>query len=114
MGLWVSQYSTLAERITLSRLVDTASPPPHVIAWAVRHAARFVPRATCLTQALALQYLLARTGRSSLIRIGVAEGSDGAFEAHAWLIHDDSVLIGNRNEDVSRFVPLTNLLPKQS
>ena len=51
---------------------------------AVRAASRIVPRATCLTQALALNHLLARGGYASVVRIGVTN-EHGRFAAHAWV-----------------------------
>ena len=59
------------------------------IVWAVRAAARCVPHATCLTQALACQALLSRSGYASRLEIGVAKDGDDAgrrFEAHAWVV----------------------------
>ena len=71
-------------------------------AWAVDVASRRVPRASCLTQALALQSLLARAGYPSELRIGVAK--DGAaLEAHAWLESGGRIVIGG---DVDRFATL--------
>src|SRR5262245_45904542 len=55
------------------------------LAWAIGVAAHRIPCATCLTQALALQYLLARTGRESCVRIGVAKKATGGLESHAWI-----------------------------
>jgi Transglutaminase-like superfamily len=54
---------------------------------AVLGAARRVPCATCLSQALALQQLLCRGGYESHIQIGVAKRVDGLV-AHAWVEHD--------------------------
>jgi hypothetical protein len=86
------------------------SPAPHGrtvdlprAAWAVRSAARVVPRATCLAQALAMQRMLARRGRSSKMEVGVARNHKG-LEAHAWLVCDGEVVIGG--EEAGQFVPL--------
>jgi Transglutaminase-like superfamily len=77
--------------------------PPAQLAWAVRTAARRMPGATCLVQALALQRLLSQQGHSSELHIGVAR-HDQSFEAHAWLTHQGKVLIGaDRHEE---FTPL--------
>ena len=78
---------------------------PVALAWAIRAAARRVPRATCLTQALALEALLADAGLTADVRIGVARARDGSFEAHAWVVRGDDVLIGGRR-DLARFAPL--------
>lgn len=75
------------------------------VAWALRAASRRMPRVTCLETALALQRLLARYGHSSSLRIGVAKtGPD--FSAHAWLIGDDRVLIGDEN--LEKYTELTS------
>jgi hypothetical protein len=70
----------------------------------VRTAARLVPRASCLTQAMALQVLLGRSGTPSTLRLGVARSEDKRFEAHAWLECDGRVVIGGGQLD--RYVPL--------
>jgi hypothetical protein len=56
-------------------------------------AARYVPRATCLVQALAGHILFSKYGYSTSIKIGVLT-DNGEFEAHAWLEHKDSVVLG--------------------
>lgn len=80
--------------------------------WAVQAASRYVPEATCLTQALAMQILLARQGYASDVHIGVAKGEAGKFEAHAWVESRGQVLIGGRG--VERWTPLTTLKAHQS
>jgi Transglutaminase-like superfamily len=77
------------------------------LSWAVAAASRRVPRATCLTQALALQTLLAREGYESDLHIGVARSGDGGLEAHAWLESDGRIVIGGGG--VERFTPLASL-----
>ena len=48
------------------------------VGWAVRAAARRVPRArTCLVEALAAETLLARHGYSTQLRIGIARAGAG-------------------------------------
>lgn len=68
------------------------------LAWAVGAASRRMPRATCLCRALALQRLLAKNGHGSELRIGV-EKDNGRLGAHAWLIHNDQVLIGGSQSE---------------
>jgi hypothetical protein len=74
----------------------------------VKVMSRFVPRATCLTQALAAQILLARRGHSSNLKIGVLRNGSGQIDAHAWVQIQERVLIGNRH-DLSQFVLLPSL-----
>jgi hypothetical protein len=61
---------------------------------AVEAAARPIPAATCLTQALAAQFLLAQNGHASTLRIGVLTAG-GQFKAHAWLEHAGRIVIGD-------------------
>lgn len=78
---------------------------PERIARAVSRAARVVPGASCLTQALAAQLLLARAGHFARLRLGVARDARGVVHAHAWLETSQGTL------DVSAvggaFAPLT-------
>lgn len=110
LGLVVLSYRTLKQWIpdrvpageaTIDQLRRTA--------WGVRSAARLVPGATCLTQALAAQFLLARAGHRSQIRIGVAKDLDGKFLAHAWLISDGRVLLGGTSRELRRYTALADL-----
>ena len=72
--------------------------------WAVRAASRCVPGASCLTQALAAQVLLAQSGYDSRIEIGVAKDEQRRFRAHAWVVCGDEIMIGGA--EVDRYVPL--------
>lgn len=73
-------------------------------AWAVRTASRFVPGATCLTQALAAQLLLAESGHDSRIEIGVTKDEHRRFRAHAWVVCGQEIVIGGA--EAYRYVPL--------
>src|SRR5262245_53237716 len=70
------------------------STPIDRLAWAVEVVSRRIPGSTCLCRALTLQRLLARNGHESELRIGVAK-SENRFGAHAWLLHNGQVLIGD-------------------
>ena len=72
----------------------TAAPRSEDIAWAVTTASAYVPRATCLTQALAARWLFARLGWPALLRLGVAKGEDKGLKAHAWLESEGRVVVG--------------------
>ena len=76
--------------------VQAVRPTESVVqfVWAVRAAARFVPKASCLTQALALKSMLAKAGYDSTLRIGVNPALSGRFSAHAWIERNGEVLIG--------------------
>ena len=74
------------------------------VVWAVTVASRYVPMATCLTQALASQMILARHGYSTELRIGVTKDAHGSFGAHAWLELKGRVVIGD--VDLANYTPL--------
>lgn len=73
------------------------------VAWGVAAAARFVPYATCLTQALSGQYILARQGNESTIRIGIERGT-GELKAHAWLVSDNHIVLGGSIDGFAHLV----------
>jgi hypothetical protein len=73
--------------------------------WAVRLASRYVPRATCLVQALATQSLLGRNGHAGEVHIGVALDPKLGFRAHAWVESRGEVLIGG-SEELDGYSPL--------
>jgi hypothetical protein len=71
-----------------------ASRAPERITWAVTAVAARVPRASCLTQALAATLILARHGQAATLRVGVAKNDDGSLRAHAWLESDGQAILG--------------------
>jgi Transglutaminase-like superfamily len=79
--------------------------PVEKILWAVAAVSRHIPAATCLTQALAAQALLVRAGHVSRVMIGVAKDERLGFQAHAWLVLKDKVVLGG--PEVSSYVSLT-------
>lgn len=71
--------------------------------------ARYVPAASCLTQALALQYILARSGHRCSIGIGVRETEPGKFAAHAWVNCNGLAVLGHRGMPLRSYEPLVEL-----
>ena len=56
------------------------------VAWGLKVALRNIPwRVRCLERSLTLEWLLARAGIPSAIRIGVRKAEATAIEAHAWV-----------------------------
>jgi len=74
--------------------VDAATDLTRV-GWAVASAARFVPGATCLPQAMTAQALLIRRGRPSVIHTGFDRTDAKGVEGHAWLECDGRVVVGD-------------------
>ena len=66
----------------------------HSIAWAVRTAARYIPGASCLPQAMTAWTLLRDAGYRASVRVGVHGNSQTDFRAHAWTASDNIVVVG--------------------
>jgi hypothetical protein len=111
LGLWLLPFGFLRrltgalakpQRRAIKNRADAAT-----VSRAIMIVSRVVPRATCLTQALAAQVLLGRRGFTSHLRIGVGNQS-GAFRAHAWLEDDcGEILVGHA--DRQQFVLLPSI-----
>jgi hypothetical protein len=68
---------------------------PEDVRRAVTRAARHVPwNAVCLPQAMAAKFMLARRGRLSTLHLGAARSPSGDLQAHAWLVCDDAIVVG--------------------
>lgn len=72
----------------------------------IERLARLVPRASCLTQAMALQWLLARSGHASELYVGVRQAPGGRFEAHAWVSCNQRIVLGAATTRLADFTPL--------
>ena len=79
------------------------------LALSVLRAARFgVFRPQCLVRSVALSNMLAARGiQGAVVRIGVRR-TNGEFLAHAW-VELGGEMIGDADDHVGSFVPLTNL-----
>jgi hypothetical protein len=86
---------------------SNAPATPERIEWAMRAAARYVPGASCLHQALAAQVLMARHGHAARLRIGVARTAGHGVAGHAWVETDTGVVLGGG--DLSCYAPLPAL-----
>jgi hypothetical protein len=114
LGLWLLPFQVL--RSWLIRLMPTvadeaARDPAAVdrVAVSVGLISPFVPRAHCLTQALATQALIARRGCSSRLCIGVAKAGTTRFKAHAWVEHLDRIVIGGTAEQLADYSLVASL-----
>lgn len=95
-------------------VADAYVPPvalerARAVALAVERAAENgIGRPNCLVRAMAIQRMLERRGIGpSGIRVG-ARMSEGRFLAHAW-VEVGGVILGDREENVRRFEPVTDL-----
>lgn len=75
-----------------------------VIAQAATRVAPHLPlRTNCLDRAVALSWLLASRNLAADLRLGVRKNEDASLGAHAWVEHDDVVLL---DDSAAHFVPL--------
>lgn len=105
LALWLLPFRRIAsvtER-NRSRAGKTVTRPDQV-AWAVRAVSRYVPKPTCLVQALTAKVLLENAGFSARLHIGVAKGAAKPFEAHAWVEARGMVITGAG--ELERYSPL--------
>jgi transglutaminase superfamily protein len=106
LGLWLLPFrrlSTLVQRGKL-RLRPDGPPSAERIGWAIRVASRYVPRATCLAQALAALAMLERAGLPAQLYIGVARNDEQLFQAHAWVESRGNAIVGG--SDLEGYAPL--------
>lgn len=99
--IWIFPFSFVKKRV--QKITSRSSNNSHSVAmprirFMIVMAARYVPRATCLVQALAGYILFSKYGYSTQIKIGVLT-EDGKFEAHAWLEHGGCVVLGESEKD---------------
>ena len=116
LGLWLLPFRNLRSLVD-RRMARALKPPaeaPEVtyrrirrVTWAVSRLSRYVPKATCLTQALTTQLLLYREGYPSRIQIGVGKGDNDKFQAHAWVEYEGWIVIGGRGAEM--VTPITSL-----
>ena len=111
IALWVRPWNRLTAPAARAITVESTRPGVDRLEWAVLAASRFVPRATCLTRALALHRLLLQYGYRSSVQVG-ARRADGCFVAHAWVEHGTDSLLSNAS-DVTQYVRFFSWPPSQ-
>ena len=113
-SLWVMPVEA-ARRAVSRAAAGAAGNSVEQVVWAVRVVSRYLPGATCLTQAIAAQALLTHSGFPSQVEIGVAkerkddrdnrsdkadkaktEDESRGFHAHAWVVCKGQVVLGGR------------------
>ena len=110
LGLCIFQFRRLNKWLGGSKSEDVRESDWKIIreiAEFVRLGSRFVPQATCLTQALAARTLLRRMGQNSLLKIGVDKDTDFKLVAHAWIEIDGKIIIG-KVPDIRRYAIMSH------
>ena len=105
--LWVVPFRFARRLISARTSVSPALAqiPVRRLSWSVQASAKRIPAASCLTQALALHWLLARAGQAANLRVGVAKDGSRGLASHAWLEHEGEILIGD-NGELDRYSPI--------
>lgn len=95
IALWLLPFRVVHRviRRTARPSVSPAEPAERIVR-AVSAVSARVPRATCLTQALAVSLMLLRHGHDATLRIGVAKDDDGRLRAHAWVESGGAAILG--------------------
>jgi hypothetical protein len=101
--LWLLPFEA-ARKLVARSAAGTAGHSGKQLIWAVRVASRYLPGATCLTQALAAQALLTRSGYPSQVEIGVAKDEARRFQAHAWVVCQGEIVLGG--QQIEQYNPL--------
>lgn len=112
LGLTLVSYTTLRRLVPgrRSRKPTSLHANPALlrrVGWAVAKSARVVPYATCLTKALAVEFLLACHHQQAEVHIGVTKGEDGQLRAHAWVTSCGRLVIGGPLVALERYTRLT-------
>ena len=96
IALWVLPWRwtmALSRRFSVARARRATGTVDEIVR-AVTRAGGRVPRATCLTRAIAASVMLGRRGVPASIRFGVARDAGGKLIAHAWVESGERIVIG--------------------
>jgi len=97
LGMALLPFSTLRKLLYRFRSIlggDKKEFPEDRLVWSVGVVSRYIPKATCLSQAITTQFLLQQAGHQACLHIGVTEAEKGGLKAHAWVESQGKVLIG--------------------
>jgi hypothetical protein len=98
IGLWIIPSGLLGRWLHAAETPGENHPDwstVHKIIRSVRSFSTYVPRATCLTQALSACVLLRLYSQNSSLKIGVEKRNE-KFGAHAWVEVDGRIVIGKQ------------------
>lgn len=99
--IWIFPFKFVQKRVQeIASYLSSDTPPVSISRLRVMIVivSRYVPKATCLVQALAGYILFSKYGYTASIKIGVLN-ENGEFEAHAWLENDNCVVLGESEKN---------------
>jgi len=99
IALWILPSRVTVRLVTRLSGLDSRSDAhsrmsAEEIIWSVEVVSRRIPRASCLTQAVAAKLMLRWFGLRARLCLGVAYTDAGAFRAHAWLERSGRAVLG--------------------
>jgi transglutaminase superfamily protein len=109
LATWVLPFDVGRRLLVGKQRTGPAKVTREQIRWAMAHASRVVPGATCLPQALAAESLLTRGGIAADLHIGVMKTPAGKFLAHAWVESDGRIVVGDLPGGLSAYTRLPTL-----
>lgn len=108
-ALWLLPFRFVHRSVRDRRVAVRTNATVKTIVWAVLAVSARVPRATCLTQALAASLLLPRHGHDATLRVGVAKDERGRLHAHAWLESGGATILGEPEPGAFHVLPPVSL-----
>jgi hypothetical protein len=109
LATWVLPFPVGRRLLVGARRPATPTVTRDQIRWAMAHAQRVVPKATCLPQAMAAEALLMRGGLPADLRIGVMKEPSGKLLAHAWVESGGRIVVGDLPGGVDVYTRLPSL-----
>lgn len=98
LSLWIFPYRWLNDWLSNVGSANVAEQlnwdVVNKVTRSVRFCSRYVPQASCLTQALATKTLLRLKGLDSQLKFGVDKDENEKLKAHAWIEIDGKIIIG--------------------
>lgn len=113
-GLWRSPFQELHAQLSFESRKKLfypfrTRPPLRHLIWAVDTSGRLMPDdVKCLAKALCAQAMAQQFNYDLDLRIGVAKPLDQSLDAHAWVVYQDRIILGNL-PDLDKFIPLLSL-----
>jgi hypothetical protein len=111
LGLWIAPAKLVSQSLSYNQSAADSGKNDwsaiRQVVSAVKFWSRFVPKATCLTQALATQRILRRRGQHCVVKIGVNRAVDD-LAAHAWIEIEGRIVIG-RVSGISRYSVMSGM-----
>jgi hypothetical protein len=104
VALWIWPYDRVRAYLDGRQVVLEHGQPSARVVRFISAVSRFVPRANCLTRALAAETLLRRHGHTATLQIGVSKNSSEYLQAHAWVECGGIIVMGG--DEAEGFTPL--------